>query len=115
MDTTRAGLRSGGEGVGSMRGPVLPIVGGLRPSRTASFPPCCWLSFLNGPITPMVASALMGVALPKVFVLIWVLLIRFSHCLAGCCLVADLAFMSSVVGVFLCVWDRGSCSFPQVD
>ncbi|GMN51000.1 hypothetical protein TIFTF001_020159 [Ficus carica] len=33
----RARLRGGGEGVGSVRGPALPVVGGVCPSRAAGF------------------------------------------------------------------------------
>ncbi|GMN54673.1 hypothetical protein TIFTF001_023808 [Ficus carica] len=37
VDTTKAGLRGGGEGVGSVRGPALPVVGGVCPSRAIGF------------------------------------------------------------------------------
>ncbi|GMN52883.1 hypothetical protein TIFTF001_022040 [Ficus carica] len=63
VDTTRAGLQGGGEGVGSVHGHALPVVGGVCPSRAASFSSLCWHSFRDGPIAPLVAPALMGVAL----------------------------------------------------
>ena len=37
VDTTRAGLRGGGKGVGSMHGLALPVVGVMCPSRIAGF------------------------------------------------------------------------------
>ncbi|GMN74604.1 hypothetical protein TIFTF001_053182 [Ficus carica] len=58
------------------------------PHTQSVFPPCCWASFQDSPIAPMVASSLMGVTLAKVAV-------------------ADLAFPSPVLGVFLRAWDRG--------
>ncbi|GMN60936.1 hypothetical protein TIFTF001_030038 [Ficus carica] len=45
VDTTRAELRGSGEGVGSMRGLVLPVTGGVCLSRA------------DGLIAPMVAPA----------------------------------------------------------
>ena len=38
------------------------------PHAQPVFPSCCWPSFHDGPIVPMVAPALMGVALPEVAV-----------------------------------------------
>ncbi|GMN39500.1 hypothetical protein TIFTF001_008726 [Ficus carica] len=37
VNTIRVGLCGGGEGVGSVRGPALPIVGGVHPLRAADF------------------------------------------------------------------------------
>ncbi|GMN52456.1 hypothetical protein TIFTF001_021611 [Ficus carica] len=81
----RAGLRDGGEGVGSMRGPALLVVGGVCPSSAVSLPSLL-LTFFT----------------------------RWSDRVDGCSgvdergFVGDLAFASSVVGVFLRVWDKGS-------
>ncbi|GMN61867.1 hypothetical protein TIFTF001_030959 [Ficus carica] len=75
-------------GLGRCVGPCCPMWVACVPHVQPTFPPCCWPSFRNGLIAPMVAPTLMGVALlgvPRV----------------------DLAFVSPVVGVFFYVWDRG--------
>ena len=68
MNTTRAGLRGGGEGVGSARGLHCPSWVACVPHLQLVFPPCCWPSFHDGLIALMVVPVLMGVALPEVAV-----------------------------------------------
>ncbi|GMN68919.1 hypothetical protein TIFTF001_037969 [Ficus carica] len=75
----------------------------LRSGHRA-FPPCYWPSFRDDLIAPMVAPALRGVALLGVVVVpLFLLSVSVFVCNKG----GDLAFVSPVVRVFLCVWDRG--------
>ncbi|GMN46031.1 hypothetical protein TIFTF001_015217 [Ficus carica] len=62
------------------------------PHAQLVFPPCCWPSFRDGPIMPMVAPTLMGVALPEVAVVPLFSFVCFS--------------------VFVCNKDRGFPSGP---
>ncbi|GMN60903.1 hypothetical protein TIFTF001_029989 [Ficus carica] len=138
VDTIRAGLRCGGEGVGSVRGPVLPIVGGVCPSRAANFSSLLLAFFsrwsnrtdgcsgvngrgftegCNGSLFSFVCFMCLFVIRAEVFPLIP----RVGFCVdlgfvdrilaivwLGDVWWVDLAFVSPVVGVFLRVWDRGS-------
>ncbi|GMN57845.1 hypothetical protein TIFTF001_026951 [Ficus carica] len=56
------GCRAMVRGLGQCVGLRCPLWVACVPHVQLVFPPCCWPSFRDGPITPMVTSALMGVA-----------------------------------------------------
>ncbi|GMN57147.1 hypothetical protein TIFTF001_026257 [Ficus carica] len=87
----------GGEGVGSVRGPALLVVGGVCPSCTAGFPSLL-LAFFPRWAEDSPPVSRIGFCVNWVLAVVWLGVIWW----------ADLAFTSPVVGVFLRVWDRGS-------
>ncbi|GMN54266.1 hypothetical protein TIFTF001_023397 [Ficus carica] len=103
MHTTRVGLRGGGEGVGSVRRPVLPIVGGMCPSLAAYFSFLLmaffprWSDHADGCSGIDGCGFARGFCIDRVLVVVWMGVVWW----------AELEFASPVVGVFLRVWDRG--------
>ncbi|GMN64536.1 hypothetical protein TIFTF001_033609 [Ficus carica] len=109
VDTTRVGLSSDGEGVGSVRGLALPVVVGVCPSRAVSFSSLLlaffqqWSDRANG-CSDVDGCGFAGVFcvdldfVDRVLVVVWLGVVWW----------ADLACVSPIVGVFLRVWDRGS-------
>ncbi|GMN45056.1 hypothetical protein TIFTF001_014240 [Ficus carica] len=95
VDTTRVGLWGGGEGVGLMRGPALPVVGGMCPSRAVGFSSFLLAFFPRWSDRTDGCSGVDGRGFAGVVV--WL----------GDVWWADLAFTSPVVGVFIRDWDRG--------
>lgn len=70
MDTMRIGLQGSGERLGRCVGLHCSSWVACVPHTQLAFPPCYWPSFCDGPITLMVALALMGMASPEVTVVL---------------------------------------------
>ncbi|GMN41110.1 hypothetical protein TIFTF001_010335 [Ficus carica] len=97
LNTMRAGLWGSGEGVGSVHGPALLVMGGVCPSSAVDFPSLLlafflrWSDCANGCSNVDGRGFAGGFCVDLGFV-DWVLVVVWW---------ADLAFASPIVGVFL--------------